>query len=178
MAMNKFDELFTDEFLCSLDDDSTMESMPVWLVDDEEHTTYKAYHAIITLRAEAEAMIKSFGEIATKKTPKFYQLKKSNIARKVGVSAQSIFNTSSFSPDIRNFFDKVNDELLNLHQSEQKKQQQRKNTGLRRKKKEAVVVSHQSLEKKYDALKALATKEVLDLSIERMPIDLKAKLGF
>ncbi|EJB8531320.1 TPA: hypothetical protein KDY48_001876 [Vibrio parahaemolyticus] len=180
MAMNEFGELFTDEFLDSLDDDLTIESstMPSWLVDDREHTTYKAYHAILTLRAEAETMIKGFGEIETQKTPKFYQLKKSNIARRVGVSAQSIFNSSSFSSDIRNFFDEVNDELLCLHQAEQKKQQQRKNTGIRRKKKEAVVVSHQSLEKKYNSLKALTTKEVLDLSVERMPVDLKAKLGF
>lgn len=179
MATNDLDELFTDDFLDSLDDDSTVEQSvsASWVVDDKDHTTYKAYHAILELKAQAETAIKNFGEVETKKTPKFYQLKKSNIARKVGVSAQSIFNTSSFSPDIRDFFDNINDELLSLHQAEQKKQQQRKNTGLRRKKKEAVVVSHQSLEKKYNALKALTTKEVLNLSIEKMPIDLKAKLG-
>ena len=84
---------------------------------------------------------------------------------------------SSFSTDISDFFDAANIELLTLHQAEQKKQQRRKKTGLRRKKKEMVVMSHQSLERKYNTLKALTTKAVLDLSIERMPSDLKAKLG-
>lgn len=37
--------------------------------------------------------------------------------------------------------------------------------------------SHQGLEKKYNDLKAMKTEEVLKLSIERMPIDLRAKLG-
>ncbi|WP_105903201.1 hypothetical protein [Vibrio gangliei] len=180
MATNELDELFTGDFLDSLDGDSTVDqsTTPSWVVDDKEHTTYRAYHAILELKVQAEAAIKDFGEVETKKTPKFYQLKKSNVKKKVGVSAQSIFNTSSFSSHIRAFFDEVNDELLTLHQVEQKKQLQRKKTGLRRKKKEAVVVSHQSLEKKYNTLKLLTTKEVLDLSIERMPIDLKANLGF
>ncbi|MEZ9010469.1 hypothetical protein AB4251_15380 [Vibrio lentus] len=179
MATNDLDELFTDDFLDSLDDDSTVEQSvsASWVVDDKDHTTYKAYHAILELKAQAEKAIENFGEVETTKTPKFYQLKKSHVAKAVGVSAQSIFNTSSFSPHIRTFFDDINDELLKRHQTEQKKQVKRKNTGLRRKKKEVVVVSHQSLEKKYNALKALTTKEVLNLSIEKMPIDLKAKLG-
>ncbi|CAA0337102.1 conserved hypothetical protein [Alteromonas infernus] len=179
MDNKPLNELLTDDFLNSLDDNSEPEPSTKlsWLVDDEEHTTYKAYQAIIVSKAQAEKMIRDFGRIETSKTPKFYQLKKSNIAEKVGVSAQSIFNMSSFSTDISDFFDAANIELLTLHQAEQKKQQRRKKTGLRRKKKEMVVMSHQSLERKYNTLKALTTKAVLDLSIERMPSDLKAKLG-
>lgn len=179
MATNELDELFTDGFLDSLDDDSTEEQIiqPSWVADEKEHTTYRAYYAILELKAQAEKAIKIFGEVETKKTPKFYKLKKSDIAKKVGVSAQSIFNTSSFSSHIRAFFNDVNDELLIKHQAEQKKQIRRKKTGLRIKKKEQIVVSHQGIEKRYNDLKALKTEEVLNLSIEKMPIDLKAKLG-
>ncbi|MDF9389347.1 hypothetical protein A1QY_10420 [Vibrio anguillarum] len=179
MATNELDDLLTDDFLDSLDDDATAEQStpPFWVVDDKEHTTYGAYHAILELKAQTETAIKNFGEVETKKTPKFYKLKKSDIAKKVGVSAQSIFNTSSFSPHIRDFFDDVKDELLRKHQAEQKKQVRRKKTGLRRKNKEQIVVSHQSIEKRYNDLKALKTQEVLNLLIETMPIDLKAKLG-
>lgn len=182
MGTNKLDELFTDDFLDSLDDDSTVEestSLPAWVVDDKEHTTNRVYHAILELKAQAENGIDNFGEVETKKTPKFYKLKKASVARKVGLSAQSIFNTSSFSPSILNFFNDVNDTLLERHQDEQKKQLKRirKKTGLRAKKKEVIVVSHQSLETKYNDLKAIKTEEVLNLAIERMPIDLRAKLG-
>ncbi len=181
MATNELDELFSTDFLDSLDDDSMVEketSLPVWVVDDIDHTTNRAYHAILELKAQAETAIDYFGEVETPKTPKFYQLKKSNVAKKVGVSAQSIFNTSSFSLHIRKFFDDVNVALRERHQAQQKKQLNRKKrTGLRTKRKEQIVESHQSLEKKYNDLKALKAEEVLNLSIERMPIDLRAKLG-
>lgn len=179
MATNDLDDLISDDFLDALGDDTTVEqSAPAsWVVHNKDHTTYKTYHAILELKVQAEKAIDNFGEVETNKTPKFYQLKKSQVARKVGISAQSIFNTSSFSPHIRVFFDDINDELLKRHQTQQKKQLKRKNTGIRRKKKEELVVSHQSIEKRYNDLKALKTAEVLNLSIEMMPIDLKAKLG-
>ncbi|GAK24977.1 hypothetical protein JCM19052_5668 [Vibrio sp. JCM 19052] len=47
----------------------------------------------------------------------------------MGVSAQSIFNASSFSKDIEAFFDDVNQELLEMHELEQKKQLKRKENG-------------------------------------------------
>lgn len=182
MGTNKLDELFTDDFLDSLDDDSTVEestSLPTWVVNDNRHTTNRAYHAILELKVLAETAIDSFGEVETKKTPKFYKLKKAHVAKALGLSAQSIFNTSSFSPSILAFFNDVNDALLERHQNEQKKQlkRKRKKTGLRAKKKEVIVVSHQCLEKTYNDLKAIKTEEVLNLAIERMPIDLRAKLG-
>lgn len=128
------DELMSDEFLDSLDDASiepVQNEQPAWVIDDPEHTTHKAYHAILDLKKEAEEAISSFGEVATNKTKKFYQIKKSNVAKVVGRSAQSIFNASSFSKDIDAFFDDVNQELLEMHELEQKKQLKRKKTGIR-----------------------------------------------
>ncbi len=77
MATNEIDELFTDSFLDSLDGDSTVEqgALVFWVVDDKSNTTYKAYHAILELKALAEQAIDNFGEVETNKTPKFYQLK-------------------------------------------------------------------------------------------------------
>ncbi|HHC7349313.1 hypothetical protein P3467_13825 [Vibrio parahaemolyticus] len=174
------DELMSDEFLDSLDDASTepvQNEQPSWVVNEPEHTTHKAYHVILDLKKEAEEAISSFGEVATNKTKKFYQIKKSNVAKVVGRSAQSIFNASSFSKDIEAFFDDVNQELLEMHELEQKRQLNRKKTGIRVKKKEVIVQSHQSLEKKYNELKSRSTKETLDLAAAGLPIDLKRKLG-
>ncbi|MDN3629780.1 hypothetical protein [Vibrio lentus] len=176
----ELDELMSDKFLDSLDDTldkSEQNEQSSWVVNESEHTTHKAYHAILNLKKEAEEAISSFGEVATNKTKKFYQIKKSNVARVVGRSAQSIFNASSFSKDIEGFFDDVNQELLEMHEIEQKKQLKRKKTGIRVNKKEVIVQSHQSLEKKYNALKARSVKETLDLAVAKMPLDLKAKMG-
>ncbi|MDE1223659.1 hypothetical protein MCT03_04900 [Vibrio aestuarianus] len=176
----ELDKLMSDEFLDSLDDTldkSEQNEQPSWMVNEPGHTTYKAYYAILDLKKEAEEAISSFGEVATNKTKKFYQIKKSNVAKAVGRSAQSIFNASSFSKDIEAFFDDVNKELLEMHELEQKKQLNRKKTGIRVKKKEVIVQSHQSLEKKYNELKARSVKETLDLAVAKMPLDLKAKMG-
>ncbi|HIF9258719.1 TPA: hypothetical protein ACX6RA_001775 [Photobacterium damselae] len=176
---NELDEMMSDEFLDSLDDSqSPSTEKPSWVVDEPEHTTYKAYHAILGLEAEAQEAIKSFGKVATTKTKKFYQIKKSNVAKIVGRSAQSIFNTSSFSEEVGRYFDEVNKALLELHEIEQKKQVQKKKTGIRVKKKEVIVLSYQELEKKYNNVVSRSTKETLDLAIKNMPIDLKVKLGF
>lgn len=175
------DELMSDEFLDSLDDSSDIstkkDEIPSWVMSEPEHTTYKAYYAILCLKEDAQEAIANFGEVATSKTKKFYQIKKSSVAKVVGKSAQSIFNASSFSKDIERFFDVVNKELLEIHELKQKRQLKRKKTGLRVKKKEVIVHSHRCLEKKYNDLKARSTKEVLDLAVEKMPIDLKAKMG-
>lgn len=174
------DELMSNEFLDSLDDaldKSEQNEQPSWVVNEPKHTTHKAYHAILDLKKEAEEAISSFGEVATNKTQKFYQIKKSNVAKVVGRSAQSIFNASSFSKDIKAFFDDVNQELLEVHDLEQKRQLKRKKTGIRVNKKEVIVQSHQSLEKKYNELKARSVKETLDLAVAKMPLDLKAKMG-
>ncbi|MFL7034101.1 hypothetical protein BCS71_12385 [Vibrio lentus] len=174
------DELMSNEFLDSLDDaldKSEQNEQPSWVVNEPKHTTHKAYHAILDLKKEAEEAISSFGEVATNKTKKFYQIKKSNVAKVVGRSAQSIFNASSFSKDIEAFFDDVNQELLEVHDLEQKRQLKRKKTGIRVNKKEVIVQSHQSLEKKYNELKARSVKETLDLAVAKMPLDLKAKMG-
>ena len=174
------DELMSDEFLDSLDDATTEpdhNEQPAWVVDNPNHTTHKAYHAILDLKKQAEEAIANFGEVATNKTKKFYQIKKSNVANVVGRSAQSIFNTSSFSQDKKAFFDDKNHPLKQMHELEQNKQLKRKKTGIRVKKKEVIVQSHQSLEKKYNELKRRSTKETLDLAAAGLPIDLKRALG-
>ena len=174
------DEITSDEFMDSLDDassESGQNEQPAWIVDNPNHTTHKAYYAILDLKKEAEEAIASFGKVATNKSKKFYQIKKSNVAKAVGRSAQSIFNASSFSKDIEVFFDEVNLALLDMHELEQNRQLKRKKKGIRLKKKEAIVQSHQSLEKKYNELKRRNTKETLDLAASGLPIDLKRKLG-
>ncbi len=176
----ELDKLMSDEFLDSLvdaSDKSDQNEQPLWVVNKPEHTTYKAYHAILDLKKEAEKAISSFGEVATNKTKKFYQIKKSKVADVVGRSPQSIFNASSFSKDIGAFFDDVNQELLKKHELAQSKQLKRKRKGIRVNKKEVIVQSHQSLEKKYNELKARSVKETLDLAVAKIPLDLKAKMG-
>lgn len=185
MHDDDLDELMTDDFLSSLEDDiseeatdSTKHEKPPWVVDDESHTTYRAWQAILTLKEHKERGIASFGKVVDRKTPKsLYQLKKSEVAVVVGVSAQSIFRTSMFSEDILEFFDTTNKALLVLHDQEQKKQLTRhRSTGVRTRKKEELVDEVQVLRNKVKELESRQVQETLDLVLSQMPIDLRRRL--
>jgi hypothetical protein len=176
------DTMIEDEFLESLDEPKVEEVIPVtpeWVVDNNSHTTYKAWQAILKLKSRKQLGIKSYGKVCTSKTAKsLYEIKKSEIASEVGISAQSIFRTSSFSPFILSFFNEVNAALLIFHEREQQKQKKRQRiSGIRSKNKETILKNHQGLEKELTLLKARTTKETLDLVINKMPLDFKLKLG-
>lgn len=175
------DELMGAEFLEGLDNnvESNTPERPNWVVNDENHTTYKSWQAIMALKEEKEKSINTFGKVTNKKTPKsLYEISKSEVANKVGISPQSIFRTSKFSPLILSFFDETNTALLALHEKEQTKQRHRQlRSGIRAKKKDVIVKSHQDIGKELNQLKAKTTKEVLGLAIDKMPLDLKLKLG-
>jgi hypothetical protein len=185
MGNDDLHALMTDEFLDGLGDsedskvtDSSDVTRPEWVSENIEHTTFKAWDVILKLKAQRELSIKSFGKVADNKTPKgIYQIKKSEVAGIVGISSQSIFRASKFSDDVRTFFGDVNDELLELHEKEQKKQQSRsKNSGVRVKRKAELVDDVQSLREKVEELEARTVKETLDLLLKEMPIDLRRKL--
>lgn len=185
MDNDDIDELVTDDFLSSLEGDIsegatdlTEHEKPSWVVDYESHTTYRAWQAILTLKEHKERGIASFGKVADRKTPKsLFQLKKSEVAIVVGVSAQSIFRTSTFSEDILEFFDTINKALLELHEQEQKKQRTRhRNTGVRTRKKGELVDEVQVLRNKVKELECRQVQETLDLVLSQMPIDLRRRL--
>jgi ABC-type sugar transport system ATPase subunit len=176
------DELMGNEFLDSLDDESAEIDVPerqTWVVDDENHTTYKSWQAILALKVKKENLITNYGKVANKKTPKsLYEISKSEVSERVKISAQGIFRSSTFSPSILGFFDGTNDDLRKFHENEQLKQKKRQiNMGIRSKKKEVIAKSHQCIEKELNQLKAKTTKEVLDLAINKIPLDYKLKLG-
>ncbi len=184
MAHNELslDDLISDKFLRALDEDILIEEpdmRPSWVKYDEEHTTFKAWSSILNLKCEKEKQIKCYGKLADRKTPKsLFSMKKSEISKKVGISSQSIFNTSSFSEDIFSFFDNENKYLLEIHKKEQVKQRKRhKNTGIRAKKKNEIVNDYQIIDSELQRLRATSAKDTLDLALSEMPLDLRRKLG-
>ena len=179
---NELDELMTDEFLSGLDSPSNnnegLLDKPSWVKGGTGHTTFKAWRAILDLQAIKEKSIKNYGKVADRKTPKsLYQIKKSEVAEIVAIKSQSLFRTSGFSDDIRAFFDDVNSELLDLFEIEQNKQRLRRRAGVRSKCKLELVDDVQVLREKVEELERRAVKDTLDLMLQRMPLDLRRKMG-
>ena len=181
MDIDELDLLMTEEFLDSLNDfkvENTMPSIPEWVIGNSEHTTFKAWGVIIKLKNQKEHQIHIYGKVADNKTPKsLYQLTKSEVAKLVDVSPQSLFYSSGFSDDIRDFFKEINEKLYDIYELEQKKQKQRsKKSGVRIKKKGDLVDEVQLLRKTVKELEARTVKETLDLMLQNMPFDLRNKL--
>lgn len=183
MTNHDIDGMLTDEFLSGLEDNSHKENnsaldRPSWVSEDEQSSTAKAWRTMLELKEEKEKSIENFKKIATKHTPKsIHCFTQSAVAKKVGVSPQSLFHASSFSTEALKFFNDVNLELEKLWEDAKKKQEKRKSTGIRGKKKDEIRESHQQIEAKLKRLRERTTKEILDLTIERMPLDLKHKLN-
>ncbi|MBG9994432.1 hypothetical protein I6F50_05100 [Pseudoalteromonas sp. NZS127_1] len=152
---------------------------PSWVRGDIGHTTFKTWRAVLDLQAIKEKSIKNYGKVADRKTPKsLYQIIKSEVAEIVVIKSQSLFRTSGFSDDIRVFFDDVNSDLLELFEIEQNKQRlRRKRSGVRSKCKPELVDDMQVLRKKVEELECQTVKDTLDLMLQRMPLDLRRRLG-
>ncbi|USD58781.1 hypothetical protein J4N45_14605 [Vibrio sp. SCSIO 43140] len=179
---SSLDELMSDDFLNSLECDSPISdvsSPPNWVVPDITHTTYRVWQSILALTETKKKNIQNYGKVASRKTPKaLFEMTKAEVARDVNISAQSIFRASKFSASILDFFDETNAMLSDLHQKEQTRQVRRQiNTGIRTKKKDAIVKIQQDMKVELRDLKAKTTKQVLDLAIDKMPLDLRLKLG-
>lgn len=183
MDDEELDNLMSDTFLKSLDSEEASETnldieKPIWVKEDQTHTTYRAWSAILKLIGDKRYNIIALGKVTDDKTPKsIYQIKKSEVSRIVGISAQSIFCASSFSSDILKFFNEANFALLQLLSLEQKKQAARyKKTGISRKRKVELVDDVQSLRERVRELECKNVKETLDILISQLPFDLQAKL--
>lgn len=183
MDDEELDNLLSDTFLKGLDSEEITETnldrkKPDWVKGDQTHTTYRAWSAILKLKDDKRYSIKALGKVADDKTPKsIYQIKKSEVSRIVGISAQSIFCASSFSSDILNFFNEANSELLQLLSIEQKKQAARhKKTGIRRKRKVELVDDVQILRERVKELECRNVKETLELLLNQLPFDLQQRL--
>ncbi|MGR5470504.1 hypothetical protein ACPV51_25135, partial [Vibrio astriarenae] len=100
-----------------------------------------AWLAISGLKPQKVQSIKQCKKPDGRTAKSVYQIAKSEVAKQVGISAQSIFRTSSFSPSILAYFDEVNAELQARFDKKVARAVKAKNTGVRTKKKEQIIQS-------------------------------------
>lgn len=186
MRDEDLDELLSDDFLESLEDEPKRHSiekrsMPDWVPNDQNDTTYKSWRAISDLKAEKSAAIAGYKKVKDHTTKKrLYEINRSEVARAVGKAANNIFyGTGKSKDDLKNFLDSQNRDLLELFEQKQeslREAQQQKSTGIRARKKEEVIKMYQELEERYKILQRATAMATLDESISRLPLDLQNTL--
>lgn len=187
MNVKDLEQLYTDEFLDSLECDSETDEVvllnPDWLPGDKDHYIYRAWEAINTLFSEREATILAYNQIAGSKTPKsIYSIKKSDVGKVVDIKANNIFygrdRDSDAKEGIRKYFNAKNEVLLKLFEKKQASLLNPQSvTGIRIKKKEEIVDELQKLREENLALKRKHAKDSIDLAIKRLPLDLQQKFS-
>lgn len=183
MHDKELDDLLSDDFLGALETgDSSVKqdaAIPEWVPESHGNNGFKAWQAIRGIRSEKENAIKSYGKIADRKTPKgLYKIKKSEVARVIGKDAQNLFaGKAAFCEPLSNFLDDQNEELFALFEKEQALlTAKQKQTGVRVKKKDQVVYEYQQMRDELNTLKCQRAKDVLDMAVSRLPLDLQEKL--
>ena len=183
MNDKELDNLLSDDFLASLaPKDSSVNgqlTVPDYLPNDENHTGYKAWRAIKHIRGTKEEMIKSYKQVADSLTPKaLYVIKKSEVGREIDKAPQNIFSgKASFCKPLSDFLDDENEELFALFEKAQEVlKTESRQTGVRSKTKDKIVNEYQQMRVELDALKHQKAKDMLDLAVSRLPLDLQQKL--
>lgn len=182
MSNSELEDLMSDDFLAELDNVTSQEGevqRPEWVPNDESHNTYKAWKAILQLALDKKSQIEQYTKAIDQKTPKsLYEVTKSDVGRALGKAQQNIFyGKAKNGKELLSFLESQNDMLLCHLQKKQSLQESKQNvTGIRKNKKETIVKELQVMRGKVEFLRRKNAKDVLDLAIAKLPLDLQQKL--
>ncbi|WP_114325131.1 hypothetical protein [Candidatus Colwellia aromaticivorans] len=146
------------------------EGVPDWV--SEKNASLKAYNIINELKLEKLTFIKKHSKVTDYRKKGNYQIKIQDIVRQMKEGRTGVFQSNSYSTDLKKYFKEINDELEKKMNARIKKK-----GGLLAKNKITIVKKAQSLQQEYDELKDKKLSEFYDDLIGKMPIKDKLKLG-
>ncbi len=149
-------------------------SYPDWVIDTPDSLSMKVYNVLSDLHKERQIYIKGHSKKVHygAGTKGHWQLTKIEVARLVGYEVSSqVFVEKPFSKELCKHFDDTNEKLDKL------KNKKFENTGFRNQSKEDIADDLSLLREKYKKLEVTKTKDLLDKSLEVIPIEVLKKLG-
>ncbi|PKH31980.1 hypothetical protein [Shewanella sp. ALD9] len=154
--------------------DITITTYPKWVDTTADALSLKIYESILLFYKDRQSYIKAHSKKSHygPGTKGSWQLTKIEIARSVGYSVSSqIFVDKHFSSCLCEEFEKMNEKLLVL------KIKKLISTGFRNENKEVIADELSLLRKQYAELEKSKTKDLLDKSLEVLPIQVLERLG-
>lgn len=145
-------------------------ALPSWVSDT--NSSYAAYQAILSLKAEKKIFIKKHNLKSQYKRKSDFKVQKSEVGRIVGKNAQPLFNSNSYSKGLKGFFKDINDELEALKEA----RINAPSSGVGNKRKEDLVIEHKALIKTHQDSITQTVDAVYQKLIDNMPLDVKRKL--
>lgn len=147
------------------------EKRPSWAIDGE--TSGEAYDAIVKFKKVKFRYINGHSSAKYFKKKSSYLIFKSDVAEEIGKTAQSIFNSVSYSVGLSTYFNGVN-ELL------EKKKELKLNKpkrGLQHLSKDKIKKKAQSQKNELVKIQKYNCEELYGRLLSNMPLDIKKMLG-
>jgi hypothetical protein len=153
----------------------TPSNIPGWV--SKTNASFRAWEYVEALKKEKMLYIKRHNKVTDFTTKKKYQIKGSEVAKAIQVNRSSLMNTSTYSPDFREFLDSVNTELFSAKEAKMKKSQGSPSRGSIRNSKEELVTTNKKLKRRIREIEQLKTEELVRHAFDQLPLPVKRKLG-
>tara|TARA_R110001606_G_scaffold399190_2_gene581434 strand:+ start:4641 stop:5153 length:513 start_codon:yes stop_codon:yes gene_type:complete len=146
-------------------------AIPDWVRDG--NSSKACYEALLRLYEEKKRYIRNHTKKAAYAKKSAYQISKSEVAREIDVKMQAIFHSVNYSSELTKMLDEKNELLLKAKENVITKRY----TGNQGKKKDDVLEMLRHSQSEIKRLKGLVVEEVYAMGLQRMPLDVKKKLG-
>ena len=166
------DDDYFDEFLDHdiLSPTESPVNRPSWVSD--KNSSSKAYDAIQKLFEIKKRYIRHHGNKVDYLKKSLYQISKTEVAEQAGVRMQAIFHSVNYAAPLKKELDDKNKNLVAAKDAKL----ERRYSGNRAKKKEVIIEELKSAKARDKAISMATVDEVLELTLERVPLDVKRKL--
>lgn len=163
---------YLDEFL---DEDAQEEPTEQQVRQDwvsNSNSSGAAYEAIQALYKQKLRYIRQHTKKTDFRKKSTYEISKSEVARVLGVTPNSIFHSVNYAPKLTVELGDKNDKLLKSKESKLA----RLFTGEKAKTKDELIQKVRELKARDKLLSKTTTDEVLELTLQRLPLDVKRNL--
>lgn len=163
---------YLDEFL---DEDALEESTakpirPNWISDS--NSSGAAYEAIQCLYQQKMRYIRQHSKKTDFVKKSNYEISKSEVARVIGVKMQAIFHSVNYASALENELVEKNDKLLKTKDAKLASRY----SGEKGKTKDELIQKVRELKARDKLISKTTTDEVLELTMQRLPLDVKRNL--
>lgn len=143
---------------------------PNWVSDS--NSSGAAYEAIQSLYQQKLRYIRQHSQKKDFKNKSTYDISNSEVARVVGVTMQSIFHSVNYAKELEDELADKNDRLLKSKESKLANRY----AGEKGKTKDELIQKVRELKARDKLISKTTTDEVLELTLQRLPLDVKRNL--
>lgn len=163
---------YLDEFLNedALKESAAQPVRPNWVSDS--NSSGAAYQAIQSLYQQKLRYIHQHSKKTDFIKKSTYEISKSEVARVVGVKMQAIFHSVNYASALQKELTDKNDKLLKSKESKQASRY----AGEKGKTKDELIQKVRELKARDKLISKTTTDEVLELTLQRLPLDVKRNL--